>query len=94
MAKKKATANLHIRLPRKLKRDAELVIEALGLDTSSAIRLFFTQITLFGTIPFALPKVRPMSKKTERIVKEALASGSVGPFDTAEDAIKALYAED
>lgn len=89
---KKATANLHIRLPAKLKREAEKVIDALGLDTSAAIRLFFTQITLQGTIPFALPKVRPMSAKTKRIVEEALASGSIGPFDTAEEAIKALYA--
>ena len=90
--KKKASANLHIRLPAKLKREAEKVIDALGLDTSSAIRLFFTQITLQGTIPFPLPKVRSMSAKTQRIVEEALASGTIGPFDTAEDAIKALHA--
>lgn len=89
---KKATANIHIRLPAKLKREAEKVINALGLDTSAAIRLFFTQMTLQGTIPFPLPRVRPMSAKTQRIVEEALASGSIGPFDTAEEAIRALHA--
>ena len=90
--RKKATANLHIRLPAKLKRDAEKVLRTLGLDTSGAIRLFYVQIALQQTLPFSLPKIRPMSKKTEKIVKEALASGSIGPFDSAEDAIKAMYA--
>ena len=90
--KKKAVAHIHIRIPAKLKREAEKIIEALGLDASSAIRLFYTQISLQNTIPFPLPKVRPMSAKTERIVKEALASGTIGPFDNAEDAIKAMYA--
>ena len=92
--KKKATANLHIRLPARLKRDAERVIDAMGLDTSGAIRLFFVQIALQGTLPFSLPTMRPMSKKTEKIVREALAEkgGGLGPFDTAEAALKALYA--
>ena len=91
--KKKATANLHIRLPAKLKRDAEKVLEALGLDTSGAIRLFYMQITLQQTLPFALPKVRPMSAKTAKIVREALAEESIGPFNTTEEVLKALYAD-
>ncbi len=91
--RKKATANLHIRLPAKLKRDAENILNALGLDTSGAIRLFYMQITLQGTLPFSLPKIRPMSAKTERIVREALAEEAIGPFDTTEEALKALYAD-
>lgn len=55
MYMKKATANLHIRLPAKLKREAEEVIAALGLDASSAIRLFYTQVALYQTLPFPLP---------------------------------------
>ena len=89
---KKDTANLHIRLPAKLKREAEKVIDALGLDTSSAIRLFFTQIMLQGTIPFALPRVRPMSAKTRKIVEEALKEEMIGPFESTEEALQALYA--
>ena len=79
---KKATAHVHIRLPAKLKREAEKIIETLGLDTSSAIRLFFVQITLQNTIPFPLPRIRPMSAKTEKIVREALAEESIGPLNS------------
>lgn len=89
----KSSANLHIRLPAKLKREAEKVLSALGLDTSSAIRLFYTQVALNQTLPFALPALRKASPKTCAIVAEALADeGALGPFDTAESALKALYA--
>ncbi len=91
---KKAVANLHIRLPAKLKRDAEVIMHALGLDTSSAVRLFFTQMTLQQTLPFPLPKVKIPSKKACRIIAQALKDETIGPFDTAEEALKALYAED
>ena len=90
---KKATANLHIRLPAKLKREAEEVIRALGLDTSGAIRLFFVQLTIQQTLPFPLPKMRKMSPKTERIIAEALAEGdALGPFSDTKEALKALHA--
>lgn len=89
---KKKSANLHIRIPVDLKREAEKVIDALGLDTSGAIRLFFTQLALQQTLPFPLPKLRNASAKTERIIAEALREGMLGPFNNANDALKALYA--
>ncbi|MEI8229586.1 MAG: type II toxin-antitoxin system RelB/DinJ family antitoxin [Candidatus Peregrinibacteria bacterium] len=90
--RKKSDANLHIRLPAKLKRGAEKVLEALGLDSSSAIRLFYTQLTLQQTLPFPLPKLRVMSPRTHKIVSAALKDDVIGPFSTPENALKALYA--
>ncbi len=90
---KKSTANLHIRLPAKLKREAEQVLSDLGLDTSSAIRLFYTQIALNQTLPFSLPALRKASPKTCKVIAQALTDeGALGPFDDAESALKALYA--
>ncbi len=91
---KKSTANLHIRLPAKLKREAEKVLSDLGLDTSSAIRLFYTQIALNQTLPFSLPSLRNASPKTRAIVAEALKDeeDALGPFNDAQSALKALYA--
>lgn len=93
MYMKKSTANLHIRLPSKLKREAEKVLSALGLDTSSAIRLFYAQVAFSQTLPFSLPALRKASPKTRRIIAEALKDEAIlGPFDDAESALKALYA--
>jgi addiction module RelB/DinJ family antitoxin len=90
---KKDSANLHIRLPAKLKHEAEKVLSALGLDTSSAIRLFYAQIALGQTLPFPLPALRKASPKTRKIIAEAMADEvALGPFDDAERALKALYA--
>lgn len=91
--KKSSPANLHIRLPAKLKREAEAVLSALGLDTSSAIRLFYAQIALKQTLPFSLPALRKASPKTRKIIAQALRDkDALGPFDNAESALKALYA--
>lgn len=90
---KNDTANLHIRLPAKLKREAEKILSALGLDTSSAIRLFYAQIALSQTLPFTLPALRKASPKTCKIIAEAMADErALGPFDDAESTLKALYA--
>lgn len=68
-------------------------MEALGLDASSAIRLFYTQITIQQTLPFPLPKLRFPSAKTQKIIEEALKDEvALGPFSDAEEALKALYA--
>ena len=90
---KKASANLHIRLPAKLKHEAEQVLSDLGLDTSSAIRLFYTQIALNQTLPFSLPSLRKASPKTSKIVAEAMKEeSSLGRFEDVDTALKALYA--
>lgn len=90
----KTTTSLHVRLPRTLKQNAEKVFKGLGLDASSAIRLFYTQSTLQQTLPFPLPKVRSVSPKTWKIIEAALADEVIGPFSNADDALRALYADD
>ncbi len=90
---KKGSASLHIRIPAKLKKEAEAVLSALGLDTSSAIRLFYAQVALNQTLPFSLPALRIASPQTQKIVTDALEdTGALGPFDDADSALKALYA--
>lgn len=50
MAKK----NLQIRLDAKLKRKAEGIFKRIGIDTPTAVRIFFTKVTDVGGIPFFL----------------------------------------
>ena len=68
-------------------------METLGLDLSSAIRLFFTQITIQQTLPFPLPQLRVPSKKTLKIVADALKDERIGPFTNAEAVIRSLHAK-
>ncbi len=50
MAKK----NLQIRIDDKLKRKAEGIFSKIGIDSPTAIRIFFTKVADVGGIPFFL----------------------------------------
>ena len=47
-------ANLQIRVDDALKSDADRLFASIGLDTSSAVRLFLRQSVMRGCIPFEL----------------------------------------
>ena len=85
--------DIHVRLPRKLKRSAQKIIEASGLDISSAIKLFFVNITLQKTIPLKFLTENGFPKEFEQhLLALANSNDFIGPFNDAEDAIRALNA--
>ena len=45
---------LQIRLPEELREEADSVLEAMGLDMPTAVRLYLTKIVQTRSIPFAL----------------------------------------
>jgi DNA-damage-inducible protein J len=48
------SSTVQIRVDPILKQKAEILFRSIGLDTATAIRLFFTQSLLKGTIPFEI----------------------------------------
>lgn len=48
------TATLNLRVNPALKRDAESVLERLGIPVSTAIDMFLNQVVLVGGIPFSV----------------------------------------
>ncbi len=48
------TAFIRARVAPTLKRDAERVLRSLGMDTSNAISMFLTQVSLQQGLPFAV----------------------------------------
>lgn len=89
--KKKRASHLHLRLPAKLKKEALKIIEASGLDTSSAVRLYFAQIVLHKAIPLKFLTVNGLPPEFEREL-HALAEDKEnikGPF-TPEEAVQHL----
>ncbi len=49
-----ASTTLQVRLPRSLRDDALSVLEEMGLDLPTAVRLYLTKVARTRRIPFAL----------------------------------------
>ncbi len=77
-----ASTTIQIRVDTKLKREAQRVYKSIGMDTSSALKLFLQQSVNTQSLP--LPEIKcPMSHRLspkmialyEREYKEALKHG-------------------
>ena len=66
-----STAKLQIRMDRRLKEAADAVFAEIGLDATTAVRLFFTKVAQTRSIPFRL-KVEPeFSPEAEARIRDA-----------------------
>ena len=86
---------IQVRVDAKLKKQADQVLDDIGLDIPTAIRLFLRKVVVSKSIPFELKS----SKFTENgfteefeneVLKTSEEKGQIGPFGSAESAIKAL----
>lgn len=90
-----ASAKIQVRMDRKLKDAAEAVFSEIGLDTTTAVRMFFSRVARTQSIPFPLrtePEFTP--EQEERILRATEESydraNVVGPFSNAADLIASL----
>ncbi|MDD4319721.1 MAG: type II toxin-antitoxin system RelB/DinJ family antitoxin [Candidatus Peribacteraceae bacterium] len=94
MASKNKLKNIQVRIDAKLKERAERVFEAVGLDTPTAIRVFFAKVADVGGIPFDLGGEHYSEEQLRRIdaaVEESKKPGNlIGPFHSVDKLIKAL----
>lgn len=69
-------ATINIRIDEKLKKQASKTLESIGLDTSSAVKMFLTQVVTEQGLPF-VPTKDPakLRAKWDKEVAEALSSG-------------------
>jgi DNA-damage-inducible protein J len=61
------TTTIQVRTEDDLKMHAEKVLSALGLDLSSAIRVFLNQVVLRGGLPFEVALPQPNALTLEAI---------------------------
>lgn len=59
-----SSATLQVRLPRSLRDDASSVLEEMGLDLPTAVRLYLTKVAKTRRIPFAL-EAEPVAEAVE-----------------------------
>lgn len=62
---------INIRTDEKLKKEANKILQEMGLDMSSGIKLFLTQVVLTKTIPFPVKTANGFTiEEEERILKD------------------------
>lgn len=92
------TSTLNLRINTDVKRDAEDVLDRLGISMSAAVGMFLRQVAMTRSIPFplALPQA-PASLDASRltdgqllaILREGLAEAASDERGTSVDALRA-----
>ena len=93
-----ALKNVQLRLDEGLKKKAERVLEDLGLDMPTALRLFLKKLVRMRAIPFRISLEDDEDSFTAVQVQEILAAHEeardpknwTGPFVKADDMIASL----
>ena len=67
------TATIQTRVDSKLKAKADALFASMGLDTTTAIRLFLTQAVIQRKIPFETVAPEEFNEETTAAMEEALA---------------------
>ena len=83
------TSTITVRLDPLVKKNAETVLKALGLTTSQAVNLFFTQVSLNKGIPF---DVHIPNEATEKAIEDGLAGVGLHTAANMDDLIAQLEA--
>lgn len=68
------TVDVRARVEPELKREAAAVLEAAGLDVSTAIRLFLRSVVEKGGLPMELPRANPTTLTAIRDAKAGRTS--------------------
>ena len=77
---------MHIRTDKKVKAQAEVILKHLGLNTTTAVNLFFRAVTEYKGIPFEI-KIRTPNKDTVDAINE-LENGGGFVCNSVDDLFK------
>lgn len=83
-------ATLQIRIDDVLKQDADALFASLGLDTTTAVRIFLNAAVENAGIPFSVQHRRPSPELLEAIHDSRYGRDLHGPFATAKEAIASM----
>ena len=83
-------ATLQIRIDDSLKKQADTLFSGLGLDTSTAIRIFLNASIENAGIPFSVRHKTIPDSLQEAIYDSRFQRNLNGPFDNAEEAVSSM----
>ncbi len=85
---------IQVRVDDALKREADSLFADLGLDTSTAIRIFLKHAVKRRGMPFDVAQPTP-NAETVAAIEEALAGkGLIGPFSDVKGLMASLESDD
>ncbi len=87
-------ATIQVRVPDKSKKNVDKILASLGLDMTTAVRMFLCRIEIDHGLPFPVRQKLTVNGFTPEFEAEVLEAaqdleGSVS-FDNAEDAVQYL----
>ena len=85
---------LTVRIDPVVKQQAQTILNDLGLDMTSAINVYLKKIIQCEGIPFELRREKLNEESLRVIEKPRRGEDTIGPFDTVEELMEALDAED
>lgn len=83
-------ATLQIRIDDLLKKQADALFSSLGLDTSTAIRIFLNASIENAGLPFSVQHKKIPYSLEEAVYDSRFQRNLHGPFDNAEDAVASM----
>ena len=82
-------ANLQVRINDELKTKADMLFTSLGLDTSTAVRIFLAAAVENNGLPFEVRHKLP-DNMMQAINDSRNRVNLRGPYDTAQEAVAAM----
>lgn len=86
----KNSSQLQVRIDAKTKKEVQKIFDGLGLDMSSAIKLFFRQTINSKNLPFEIRDENGLTLHNAELLKESVASAKNNPksFENGSDLSK------
>lgn len=83
-------ATIQVRIDEKTKKSAKKVLDKIGMDMSSAVKIYFKHIVITQGIPFKLLTENGLTVEQEREILKASEEAKrginvSGPFETAAE---------
>jgi DNA-damage-inducible protein J len=88
-------STLQVRIDKKTKKTAKKILDSIGLDMSSAVKIYFRQIVIVKGLPFQPLTENGLTEKQEQEILKASEEAKKGinvsgPFSTAKEIIDHL----
>lgn len=87
------TTTLNVRVNKDIKRESDVILSMLGLNTSVAINMFLNAVVRNQGIPFSL-KLEP-NEETKKVMDDVLAGRNLSkPYTNVKELMADLNADD